>query len=435
MKSVVAYPDKDLESKLKNNCDVLILKDDGLFYKNQLIDNLSIVDDISKEEFNKLEAEFILGLQTFYRWNSDLSQINTSFYSYFNKLLSIYIAIKKHDVKNIIMFTMVAHHIKLDMISVISEVLQVETIYFPHSVINGKLIPVKQIGRFGKKDVVRLHNYKYDKALIDRELDLFYKDTIKGKMPKENVAYIPKFKETIFLFAFAYLNYAFLRDRTAVLIKKRKKSINYFSELSFIFNQKKYMKEYERNFISHCEFESGDIVIAAQYQPEATSFPDGYPYHNHLKIISKLRSSGFKGNIYYKEHPDAKKYYDNFIGMTKIGFYRDLSYFEYLKDNNVKVLSYDFDLNKANLPNVWVLTMTGSIGMERSLKKLPTIIAGRPWYGMPPYCLSLDDFLLNDSYETGCPKIYLTELLHNTLPIKSCKGADSKFFEEFLEYI
>ena len=47
-------------------------------------------------------------------------------------------------------------------------------------------------------------------------------------------------------------------------------------------------------------------MIAAHFQPEATSFPEGENYYNHISINRKLRSLGYKEEIFYKEHPASQ---------------------------------------------------------------------------------------------------------------------------------
>ena len=130
--------------------------------------------------------------------------------------------------------------------------------------------------------------------------------------------------------------------------------------------------------------------------------------------------------------------------MSKVGFYRDLSYINYLNNNGIKLLDLGFDLNNVTQPDVWVLTITGTIAIERSERKLPTIISGNPWFGMPPYCLSLDDFLEKKTYNKSCAKEYFLKIMKNNLldnflgigrPVKAEKGSESKFFDKFTRLI
>ena len=50
------------------------------------------------------------------------------------------------------------------------------------------------------------------------------------------------------------------------------------------------------------------LLIAAHYQPEATSFPEGWDYHTHIDIVLKIRSLGYSDSIFYKEHYGTKFY-------------------------------------------------------------------------------------------------------------------------------
>ena len=58
--------------------------------------------------------------------------------------------------------------------------------------------------------------------------------------------------------------------------------------------QRKFINYYKyKTKIKSLKLSKKDIVIIANYQPEATSFPIGKENNNHLDLIYKLRTFGF----------------------------------------------------------------------------------------------------------------------------------------------
>ena len=123
----------------------------------------------------------------------------------------------------------------------------------------------------------------------------------------------------------------------------------------------------------------------AHSQPEADSYIYGQEYHNHSDIIFKLRQLGYSKEIYYKEHPSSSNYYIDFIHHTRVGCQRSVKYYKILKDQNCIFLNQNINSkNQKFFKNSLILTISGSIAIERSLLGLKTIYTGYPWWkGMP----------------------------------------------------
>jgi hypothetical protein len=133
------------------------------------------------------------------------------------------------------------------------------------------------------------------------------------------------------------------------------------------------------------------VLLAAHYQPEVTSFPEGGELGNHIDIVIKLRSIGYKGVIAYREHYASVYYQAPFIHQTRVGMTRSVRYFQRLEEmgcafiDNVKPLP--LEASARFVP----LTITGTIAVERSLAGLKTIVTGYPWYGDLPGGVILRD--------------------------------------------
>jgi hypothetical protein len=155
----------------------------------------------------------------------------------------------------------------------------------------------------------------------------------------------------------------------------------------FISTDASYISEYLKN---KPESSNPLIVIAANFQPEATSFPEAGKIYNFIDLVILMRSLGIKGPILYKEHPATR-----FIAVghksTRCGVSRSVSYYTALKSLGVYFLNSGFDLSTSK--SIIPLTLNGSIAIERSLRGLPTILTGSPWFaGMPGTC-TLNKFI------------------------------------------
>ena len=196
-------------------------------------------------------------------------------------------------------------------------------------------------------------------------------------------------------------------------MKQQRNAINYYQSKKISSDE---LKIYKSN---------KNILIAAHYQPEATSFPEGGSLHNHIDIVFELRRKGFTGNILYKEHPGSFLYYDDFIGHTRVGQYRSVEYYEQLEKLGCKFIDIEFELSLVEEENHWYLpvTITGSIALERSQAGFHTIITGYPWYKGLPGTINLSDInslaTINSSWVTENPEIadeayeFLKNLLNN----------------------
>jgi hypothetical protein len=162
--------------------------------------------------------------------------------------------------------------------------------------------------------------------------------------------------------------------------------------LRLIKQQKEALDFYQGNCVSHDElqneFKAEGIIplMAAHYQPEATSFPEGGEFNNHIDIALSLKSLNVKSKILYKEHVGSLLYFAPIIGATRVGMSRSVRYYEQLLDLGCKFVPFDYMLNAQPQTGTKYLpiTITGTISIERSLFGLSTIYSGNPWYkGLP----------------------------------------------------
>jgi len=168
------------------------------------------------------------------------------------------------------------------------------------------------------------------------------------------------------------------------LMKEHQRSLGLLNEL--IASDAKTVVEMFRDKTSSSETL---IAIAANFQPEATSFPEAGKIYNYVDLVISMRGQGIRGPILYKEHP-ATQYFTIGNRSTRCGVSRSRSFYSSLKELGVLFLNSEFDLCSSTA--VVPLTFNGSIAIERSLRGLPTIVTGHPWFAGLPGTYSLEQF-------------------------------------------
>lgn len=133
------------------------------------------------------------------------------------------------------------------------------------------------------------------------------------------------------------------------------------------------------------------FCIYSQFQPEATSFPEGGALHNFVDLVVEIRRLGYQGTLLYLEHP-ATRAFSSGIKSNRVGICRTEDYFLILREYGCKFVHRNFVGQFGS--NVIPITFTGSIGFERSLRGKNTVVTGHPWYQGAPGTHSLTTSLL-----------------------------------------
>ncbi len=389
-------PPQFIADEFSSDNDVILFFDEYYEHKGVRFSYSYNKESDYSDLYDLVRDELYESKPTFCRWNLNPASINTSINDAVFKSFLIAIVLKKFEVEKLYFFTSIPHHVKTEMFCSAGKVLNINSVFLYNSVFGSRLIPIEQWGRVLNRKILPFK--EGDANAFRKEIEDFFINAKRNLPPKVNVVN-NNYTESFFSSFLVLLYLKLFRNKD-----------DFLSEVILLLNQKSYLKKYNRLASNSSLPTESDIIIAAHYQPEATTFPEGLPYSNHLEIISKIKTSDFKGRIYYKEHPATKNYFDDVIGMSKVGLYRDDSYCDFLCNHGVTILPFDFDINHEDI-EADVLTITGTIALERSFLKKKTIVCGTPWYGMPPYCSSLDDFLNEKPVETGDIKNYLNDLV------------------------
>jgi hypothetical protein len=169
------------------------------------------------------------------------------------------------------------------------------------------------------------------------------------------------------------------------------------------------------------------IALYLQYQPEATTAPNGDIFANQfLCVETLLKNTPEDVYIYVKEHPN--QYGAHVQGHTKRikEFYYDL-----VKNPRVKLISFDVDSFTLMENALAVSTVTGTVGWEAAARKKPVIIFGRVWYERMKGVLKVVDdktasqiypFIQNYKYDEHTVLAYLHTIASHTVRAYHYRG-------------
>jgi len=326
--------------------------------------------------------------------------------------------VKLFEIKYCLIFTGIPHHIDSLINETAFSSIGLKQYHLYSNVIDLRLMPLMHNSSVSDRTLIKSYISDYN---INSSLNKFIENKKLGNPPPDSE--IATDWRVLYSLSIAFLIYLTLKKRLRLLLSKTIRNkwfeeslleslygLGFFSQLRMYKNQKKALKFYESNIISNKEYkeyvgnkDKPSILIAAHFQPEATTFPEGGEFGNHIDIVIKIRRGGFKGEILYKEHKGSYMYCSGIIGTTQVGMSRSLSYYKQLQDLGCKFISPDIllDVKKETSEYYLPLTITGSIAIERSLFGLQTIVAGNPWWlGLPgTILLESIDFKLDVDYK------------------------------------
>ncbi len=448
-KILIAFPSNDLSNIFIENKDIFFIDTKGFWVYDvkQKERNLVKYDEIPIDNnlfSTNTRKDLNYWNPIWTRWVSNAHEYeNLRIYSMdlIDKIKSI-LFYYKIDV--VIFSTGVSHHIDSSILQICTKHLNIKQIFLYSIVFDSRLLPLVQYESIFDRKILKknISNYKYS-VLIEQ----FYQNRLIGNSPRTNTVVTSKKSNYIFalikLFYSKTINLFFNTELNSFSIFK---NYSLLDELKIINNQRIYLKKYKLNKYDYIKstdlINSNDLnlVLTAHYQPEATSFPEGGNYSNHIEVVKKLRKLGYKKIIYYKEHMATNMYLDDIIGMTRVGLYRSLIYFNLLKSYKCEFLSDNIVLPFSDkiIYKYIPVTISGTIALERSLAGLHTIVCGLPWFIDMPGIIHIDNIhditnlnndwvVPNNNIALGARKFLLNKLDNNTLSNYIGIGTNTNF--------
>lgn len=400
----IAFASKKVQKIFDKNTEVIFIDDHGFWgYSNDSSKRIllpTIQHDFFSEAFSVDVARRYLNwyMPLWTRWIPHADQYEKKKEQSLVSIYNIFVMLNYYKINSVIFHTGVAHGINDTFLSIACRLKKIKQIYLYGQVINGRLLPILQSDDIKTRTPLDIEVSTFE---FKRSIDEFIDRKITNLLPETAIS-LDNWKKSL-LFAFIFI----LRREIFSIIKKinflrapyhfffivpsKIDKYSFFEDLRIINNQRLYIKNLSKEIISDEELNvlrssnKPKLLIAAHYQPEASSFPEGDDYYSHIDIVFAIRNKKYKNQILYKEHPGTFIYLCKIVGLTKVGIYRSSKYIKLLKNLGCKFLPSNYHLSINNDYNWYVpVTITGTIAIERALMGLHTIYTGVPWYrGMP----------------------------------------------------
>jgi hypothetical protein len=338
------------------------------------------------------------------RWAKNLDQYEILKFLALMQINSARSAFKSLNIASALFFTGISHHIDMVLIEIACAISKINQIFLYSNVVNGRLIPMLQVDSIFDRKPLNAIISNHDSSV---DVDKFIKNLYKKRPPVANgvdTSLSKNFYAAIGFIIKKYTLLSIIELRNLVFKKSSNPLSNYlpltrlsfFDNLRLLIQQKKAINFYDKNVVS--KIDKIKYLIIAHFQPEATSFPEGGHYSNHVNIVMKLRSLGID-NLAYKEHPSTWTYFAPIVGETRVAIYRSLKYYEQIQKLGCSFVSQHLSANSSfDNSKIIPITITGTIAIERSLLGYSTIVCGEPWYLGLPGTIHINSLKQNDDY-------------------------------------
>jgi len=396
---LVAYPGSLVRSLVAARADVVILDAEGLWVPDGAQRRRCDPFEFQPDWAGSPPASEVIARLRFWhpvwsRWVAHADQYELLYREAFLYILHLRAALLDMRVRAAVFHTSVAHHLDSSLVEIACAFAGVPQHFLYRNVITNRLQVLRQLSSIQDRHAVRATISKYDAS---DDIVRFRERRRKGQPPALN--YYSGWRQRSISFAAMDACIVMLRRRVATARRRRADGfLAQFQDLGLsdfirLLKTQRSGMQYLASRVSPrplAELAQGlehpAPVIAAHYQPEATSFPEGGEFDNHIDIVVAIRRLGYTGPIFYKEHTASNDYYAGVIHQTRVGVCRSKSYFERLEALGCifvdprAPLSLDAGLNRRIVP----VTISGTMTVERSLLGLKTIVAGYAWYrGVP----------------------------------------------------
>lgn len=364
-----------------------------------LIDNETIADCPSFNStffqyFDEVLNRLIQSGPIFSRHHDDMPSMELLLRSTTLRILAIAENMSALGINKCVLGTAASHHVSTLMLEIACQISGIEQIFEYYIFLEDRVLPLKQSKSIKDRSPVDgvISNFSYA-----GHLEAWARNGYSA-ISHENLSTASKnFYFALILITAKRLRNALWRIRSrgikqSVEQRERIKSTGLLRDLQILNRQRKALltlKHYIQSDVQKCaQMLVGSrprFLIMAHFQPEATSFPEGGEWHNFIDIAIELRKKFPEVQILYKEHP-ASFYYSFLSRNSNVGIMRSPNYYRLLNQLGCIFVDETFQESLA-LP----LTISGSVTLERSLRGLPTIVMGEPWYKGIPGMLRLDD--------------------------------------------
>ena len=418
---LLVYPQERIRNLYESNSDVVFLDEEGWWILDPITSkrHLILIDDIEVNYTDSVSLRSILEKvdwwgPIWHRWVANADQYELLKREALIYVIKIIAGLKYFEINNAIFHTGVSHHLDTSLVEIACAKNNIPQVFLYRTAF-GRILPMIQVSSISDRRPLGEKISQYDST---EDINDFYENQIKWNASSGYSRNTRNLNQN-----FKYANFRIVRDGIRSFIANKvkyiigyeskgyrpilkEKQLKLSDHLRLVKQQQKALSFYLKNCLSHEEikktFEDKTSIplIMAHFQPEATSFPEGGDWGNHVDMALKLRSLKVTSDIAYKEHPSSWTYYGPVVGPTRVGMNRSITYYEQLLDLGCKFLPPDYALNNQQQKKSWYLpiSITGTISIERSLSGLPSIYTGHPIYKGMPGTYSMDEITNYDEF-------------------------------------
>lgn len=306
--------------------------------------------------------------------------------------------LRELEVKSVVFFTGVAHHIEYSLIEAACQMAGARQLYLypmPFFTAPSRLLPLVQIDSIRDRHIMGAEvsgKDARDEVLAYRNNHLAARPPLLNEKIDRVATSYPHALMQVAIFGLKDIAKTLLRRNRGVVrhpIDERR-DYDSLSTLRIVWHQKAALDYYLSTMLDEpsvdrmVEAEGPLPILYAHYQPEASTFPEGGDYANHLDVVITMRRLGYRGKILYKEHPGSWIYYSRIVGFSRVGLCRSVEYYRQLAALGCVFVPPRYKLCEQRLQQLFPVTITGSVGVERSMVGLATCCAGLAWFKEAP---------------------------------------------------
>ena len=309
-----------------------------------------------------------------------------------------------------------------------------------------------------------------DQGLISSKDNAIQKIDFVEKFIKENLnsysVALPKymldnFKHQSISSSYKYLMFSIVKDVIRVIWYKNKKISETIKRifhpvydkksqqdiLSFSLHKLRARQEAKKNkkiYYSICknlhELPKKYVFFAPNYQPERSNMPDAGEFHDMLKILDILSATVPKDCVVvYKEHPMVFNYPGKIFFRGHL--FRNIEYYDRAQQySNVVFLKPEEDTFNLISNAISVVTATGTIAVQSSIRGTPSVVFGNNWITgcdaiykytsrleLKHYFNELNNSLYNNANNVEIWRMYLKDIYLNGFPEPGLLNVDKDF--------
>ncbi|MFH2135425.1 MAG: hypothetical protein ABII81_09670 [Pseudomonadota bacterium] len=371
----------------------------------KISEGISYPSEIDKAiDIDEIRAKIEWAMPIWYRWIGEVENYEIFRRTSLLFIISLAQKLTRLNVKHAIFTTGASHHVEYSLIEIACQIANVRQIYL-YAMPFGKdarLLPLIQNQSIRDRELLGLN---ISAISLKKEIAAYRNNHLLGERPQNNESI--NIRATSCKFAVLQVAKGLIKEVAKKILRwkvaKKEHFIDQCSDYSYvsllkIIGKQKEALDYYMSRAVKDDF-VGDIIareaqlpiIFAHYQPEATSFPEGGDLSNHVDIVLEIRRMGYRGTILYKEHPGSWIYHSKITGFSRVGLYRSVEYYKQLEALGCVFLKPSYKLTEQNIRSLLPVTITGSIGIERSLVGLATCCAGEPWFKGAPGIYSVHE--------------------------------------------